>query len=110
MENIHDNKIKFETIESESPGIFKINFYKNGELATNLATFDIYATLNRNTDKETEVHFEVINGTGTFSFNPEDYLEENNLIEISVGSILNVVDRYYEIIYSYTVPLTEIPS
>jgi hypothetical protein len=78
-------------------------------LATNLAQFDLYATLNRGTDKETEVHFNVINGTGSFSFDGESYLESDNKIEISAGSLINVVDRIYSVIYTYNVPETEIP-
>ena len=106
---IKTSEIKFETIETESPGSYKINFYKDGELATNLATFDLYATLNRGTDKQTEVHFNVINGTGSFSFDKENYLENDNKIEISVGSLINVVDRIYSVVYTYNVPETEIP-
>ena len=107
---IKTTTIKFETIETESPGNYKINFYKNGELATNLASFDIYATLNRNTDKKTEVHFYVINGTGTFSFDKADYLDSGNTIEISVGSLINVIDRIYTVVYTYNIPDTEIPN
>jgi hypothetical protein len=107
---IKTSEIKFETIESEAPGSYKINFYKAlWELATNLAQFDLYATLNRGTDKETEVHFNVINGTGSFSFDGESYLESDNKIEISAGSLINVVDRIYSVIYTYNVPETEIP-
>ncbi|AMK14583.1 right-handed parallel beta-helix repeat-containing protein [Methanobrevibacter olleyae] len=107
---IKTSEIKFETLETENPGTYKINFYKDGELATNLASFDIYATLNRNTDMQTEVHFNIINGTGTFSFNKDNYNENNNTIEISVGSLINVVDRIYSVVYAYNVPESEIPT
>ena len=106
---IKTSEIKFETIESETPGSYKINFYKDGELASNLAQFDLYATLNRGTDKETEVHFNVINGTGSFSFDGEFYLENDNKIEISAGSLINIVDRLYSVVYTYNVPAAEIP-
>ena len=106
---IKTSEIKFETIESEAPGSYKINFYKDGELASNLAQFDLYATLNRGTDKETEVHFNVINGTGSFSFDGEFYLENDNKIEISAGSLINIVDRLYSVVYTYNVPAAEIP-
>ena len=107
---IKTTTIKFTTITSTSPGTYSIDFYKNEKLATNLATFDIYATLNRNSDKKTEVHFYVINGTGTFSFDKANYLDTDNTIEISVGSLINVVDRIYSVIYSYNVPKSEIPA
>ena len=106
---IKTSEIKFEKIESEAPGSYKINFYKDGELASNLAQFDLYATLNRGTDKETEVHFNVINGTGSFSFDGEFYLENDNKIEISAGSLINIVDRLYSVVYTYNVPAAEIP-
>ena len=106
---IKTSEIKFDTIEAESPGSYIINFKKDGELDTTLASFDIYATLNRGTDKETEVHFYVINGTGSFSFDKSNYIEGENTIEISVGSLINVVDRLYSVVYTYNVPESEIP-
>ena len=106
---IKTSEIKFETIESETPGTYIINFKKDGELDTSLASFDIYATLNNGTYKETEVHFYVINGTGRFSFDKENYLESDNKIEISVGSLINIVDRLYSVVYTYDVPESEIP-
>lgn len=92
-----------------NPGTYKISFYKDGELATSLASFDIYATLNRGTDKETEVHFNVINGTGNFSFEKNQFSDSDNKIEISVGSLINIVDRIYTVVYTYNVPESEIP-
>ena len=106
---IKTSEIKFETIEAEGPGSYIINFKKDGELDTSLASFDIYATLNRGTDEETEVHFYVINGTGRFSFDKSNYIEGDNTIEISVGSLINVVDRLYSVVYRYNVPESEIP-
>ena len=106
---IKTSEIKFETLESETPGTYVINFKKDGELDTSLASFDIYATLNRGTDKETEVHFYVINGTGRFSFDKENYLESDNKIAISVGSLINIVDRLYSVVDTYEVPESEIP-
>ena len=106
---IKTSEIKFETLESETPGTYVINFKKDGEHDTSLASFDIYATLNRGTDKETEVHFYVINGTGSFSFDKDNYLDSDNKIEISVGSLINIVDRLYSVVYTYEVPESEIP-
>ncbi|ADC46107.1 adhesin-like protein [Methanobrevibacter ruminantium M1] len=106
---IKSTTIKFNTLEYEN-GTYKINFYKNGTFAINLAKFDIYATINRNTDKKAEVHFYVENGTGTFSFDKSNYLDSNNTIEISVGSLINVVDRIYSVVYAYDVPDSEIPN
>ena len=101
--------INFTNIEMLNPGTYKISFYKDGELATSLASFDIYATLNRGTDKETEVHFNVINGTGNFSFEKNQFSDSDNKIEISVGSLINIVDRLYTVVYTYNVPESEIP-
>ena len=101
--------INFTNIEMLNPGTYKISFYKDGELATSLASFDIYATLNRGTDKETEVHFNVINGTGNFSFEKNQFSDSDNKIEISVGSLINIVDRIYTVVYTYNVPESEIP-
>ncbi|WP_295620204.1 right-handed parallel beta-helix repeat-containing protein [uncultured Methanobrevibacter sp.] len=106
---IKTTEIKFDAIESETPGTYIINFKKDGSLDTNLPIFDMYATLNNGTDKQTEVHFSVINGTGSFSFEKEDYYDSNNKIEISVGSLINIVDRRYSVIYTYEVPDGEIP-
>ena len=106
---IKTTEIRFDTLESEIPGTYIINFKKDGVLDTNLATFDMYATLNNGTDKQTEVHFYVINGTGSFSFDKENYLESNNKIEISVGSLINIIDRLYAVVYKYEVPDSEIP-
>ena len=100
--------IRFYTIEYNN-GLYTVNFYKNDVLATNLATFDIYATLNRGTDNETEAHFWVENGTGYFSFDSSNYVDTNNTIEISIGSLINVVDRIYPVFYRYDVPESEIP-
>ncbi len=108
---IRTTEICFKTVETESPGTYKINFIYNetGEVATNLATFDLYATLNKGTENQTEIHFYVINGTGTFSFDKENYLESDNKIAISVGSLINIVDRLYSVVYTYDVPESEIP-
>ena len=106
---IKTTTIKFDTLESSTPGTYRINFYKDGALDANLAKFDIYATLNRKTDQKAEVHFWVENGTGTFSFDKANYLESNNTIKISVGSLINVVDRIYSVVYTYDVPESEIP-
>ncbi|WP_297982583.1 right-handed parallel beta-helix repeat-containing protein [uncultured Methanobrevibacter sp.] len=107
---IKTTTIQFTSLESESPGSYKINFYKNGELAKSLAKFDIYATINRGTESQEEVHFWIENGTGSFSFNKENYIGGNNKIEISVGSLIHVIDRLYSVVYTYEVPESEIPA
>ena len=106
---IKTTTIKFPEIVCTSPGTYTISFYKDGVLDSNLASFDIYATLNRKTDKKTEVHFLVVNGTGTFTFDKMNYLDEDNVIEISVGSLINVVDRLYTVVYTHNVTEAEIP-
>jgi len=106
---IKTTTIKFPEIVCTSPGTYTISFYKDGVLDSNLASFDIYATLNRKSDKQTEVHFLVVNGTGTFTFDKMNYLDEDNVIEISVGSLINVVDRLYTVVYTHNVTEVEIP-
>ena len=70
----------------------------------------MYATLNKNSEKKAEVHFYVENGTGTFTFDKANYLESGNTIELSVGSLINVVDRIYTSFFIYDVPNEEIPA
>ena len=107
---IQTTTIRFNVSEGESPGTYQINFYKDGELATNLATFDMYATINYGSDKQTEVHFDVIEGTATFSFDKENYLENENNIKFSVGSLINVSFRTYDVILTYNVTDDKIPT
>ena len=107
---IQTSTIRFNITEGETPGSYQINFYKNGELATNLATFDMYATLNYGSDKQIEIHFDVIGGTATFSFDKENYLESGNKIKFSVGSLINVSFRTYDVILTYNVTDDEIPT
>ena len=38
-----------------------------------------------------------------------NYLDEDNVIEISVGSLINVVDRLYTVVYTHNVTEAEIP-
>ena len=104
---INTTEIKFNNL-SYAEGNYSIVFYKNGEVASNLSKFDMYATLNRGTDKEIEVVFDVINGVGTFTFDKENYNDANNLIEISVGSLLYSTSRIFKVTYSYNVPENEI--
>ncbi|MBQ3472595.1 MAG: right-handed parallel beta-helix repeat-containing protein [Methanobrevibacter sp.] len=107
---IQTSTIRFNITEGGSPGTYQINFYKNGELATNLATFDMYATLNYGSDKQIEVHFDVIGGTATFSFDKENFLESGNNIKFSVGSLINVSFRTYDVILTYNVTDDKIPA
>lgn len=105
---IKTSEIKFDTIEYDS-GSYIINFKKEGELDTLLPTFDMYATLNFGTENQTEIHFEVIDGTGRFSFDKSSYIDADNNIKISVGSLINPDFRLYDVIYTYEVPESEIP-
>lgn len=107
---INTTYIVFNEIVCQSPGNYGVTFYKNGEIASNLSTFDLYATLNRGTDKQVEVIFDVVNGVGSFSFNAENYNAANNTIEISIGSLLESTTRIFLPTYSYQVPESEIPA
>ena len=106
---ISTTAIKFENLTYNSPGNYSIVFYKNGEVASNLSEFDMYATLNRGTAKEVEVNFNVVNGVGSFVFNSNNYNDADNVIEISVGSLLDSTYRTFKISSRYEVPQSEIP-
>ncbi|WP_405267107.1 right-handed parallel beta-helix repeat-containing protein [Methanobrevibacter sp.] len=106
---ISTTAIKFNNLTYNSPGKYSIVFYKNGEVASNLPEFDMYATLNRGTAKEVEVNFNVINGVGSFKFNPTSYYDANNIIEVSVGSLIDSTYRTFKITSKYEVPESEIP-
>lgn len=68
----------------------------------------MYATLNRGTEKQAEVVFDVVNGVGTFGFNASNYNDTNNIIEISVGSLIYSTSRVFKVTYAYEVPQGEI--
>ena len=106
---ISTTAIKFDNLTYNSPGNYSIVFYKNGEVASNLPEFDMYATLNRATAKEIEINFKVVNGVGTFKFDSANYNTTNNLIEISVGSLIDSTYRTFKITSKYEVPESEIP-
>ena len=106
---ISTTAIKFDNLTCNSPGNYSIVFYKNGEVASNLPEFDMYATLNRGTAKEVEVNFNVVDGVGTFCFNADNYNDAGNVIEISVGSLLDSTYRTFKITSKYNVPQSEIP-
>ena len=106
---ISTTAIKFSNLTYNSPGNYSIVFYKNGEVASNLPEFDMFATLNRGTAKEIEVNFKVIEGMGTFKFNSANFNDANNIIEISVGSLLDSTYRTFKITSTYDVPESEIP-
>ena len=95
-------EIKFDTIDIETPGSYSITLTKDGEVASNLCEFDLYATLNKGTEFEQEVNFKVINGIGRFSFDLTNVTEENNFIDISVGS-LNSQERVFRSFYTYRI-------
>ncbi len=88
------------------PGTYNVNFYKNNTLDTNLPTFTLFFTLNIN---GTETEIEIINGTGTITFNSSEYKSSDNIIEVSAGS-LKSTERVYYVIEKYNIPIDEIPS
>ena len=100
---INTTEIKFYNVTSDGKRNYSMVFYKNGEIASNLPEFDLYATLNRGSDKAVEVNFISSNGVAAFSFDDSDYGAENNIIEISIGSLLNSTSRVFKVIYSFTV-------
>ena len=87
------------------PGTYSVNFYKNGSIASNLPEFTVFFTLNVN---GTEKEVNIINGTGTLTFNASDYKSTGNIIEASAGS-LKSNERIYYVISNYTVPDSEVP-
>ena len=101
---INSTGIAFKEIVCTSPGTYSITFYKNGVLASNLPVFEMYATLNNNTEKV----FYVINGVGEVTFDSKDFNNESNKIEISIGSLRDTT-RYFEVLMSKTLNATEIP-
>lgn len=107
---ISTTAIKFNNLTYNSPANYSIVFYKNGDVASNLPEFEMYAALNRATSKEVEIKFMVVNGVGTFTFNPDNYNDEGNVIEISVGSLLQSTYRTFKITSTYNVPESEIPK
>ena len=107
---INTTAIYFDKIVCTTPGSYNVTFYKNGEMTSNLAKFNLYATLNRGTDKQVEVIFDVVGGVGSFSFNSKNYNPNNNTIEISIGSLIYSTSRVFKPTYSYDVPESEISS
>jgi len=107
---ISTTAIKFDGLVYNSPGSYSIVFYKNGEVASNLPEFDMFATLNRGTANEIEVKFNVVNGVGSFKFDAANYNAKNNVIEVSVGSLLDSTYRTFKITSTYEVPESEIPA
>jgi nitrous oxidase accessory protein NosD len=87
-------------------GIYNVNFYKNGSIDTKLPEFSMFFTLNMN-GNEKEVN--IINGTGTLTFNASDYKSSGNIIEVSAGSLKNT-ERIYYVIAKYIIPNNEIPT
>ena len=105
---INTTNIEFN-ISYNSLANYSIKFYKNNELASNLPVFDMFATLNRGTDKEMEVVFDVVEGIGTFTFDSENFNSTKNVIEISIGSLIDSTSRVFKVTYLYEVPESEIP-
>ena len=106
---ISTTAIKFDNVTCNSPGNYSIVFYKNGEVASNLAEFELYATLNRGSAREIEVKFNVVDGVGSFAFAANSFKDSNNIIEISVGSLIDSTYRTFKITSTYNVPDSEIP-
>ncbi|MBE6499175.1 MAG: hypothetical protein E7Z80_01325 [Methanobrevibacter thaueri] len=92
-------------ISYNSPGNFSIKFYKNGSFDSNLPIFDMFATLNN----LFEVNFNVVNGEGNFVFDASMFNVDNNVIDISVGSLINSTSRVFKVTCSYNVLDSEIP-
>lgn len=107
---ISSSPIRFDNLTCNSPGNYSIVFKKYGEIASNLSEFDMYATLNRGTAKETEVNYNVADGVGSFKFNSTNYNDSGNVIEISVGSLIDSTYRTFKITFRYEVPDSEIPA
>ncbi|WP_405303901.1 right-handed parallel beta-helix repeat-containing protein [Methanobrevibacter sp.] len=97
-------EIKFDTIVVEAPGSYSITLTKDGETASNLCEFDLYATLNKGTEYEQEVNFNVTNGVGQFSFDTSKFINDINVIDISVGS-LNSQERVFRSFYTYRIKI-----
>ena len=93
-------EIKFDEIVVEALGSYSITLTKDGETASNLCEFDLYATLNKGTEFEQEVNFNVTNGVGQFSFDTSKFMNDINVIDISVGS-LNSQERVFRPFYTY---------
>ena len=100
---IKTSEIKFDEIVVKAPESYSITFTKDGEIASNLPEFDLYATLNRGSENELEVNFKVVKGVGEFSFDTAKFKYSSNVIEISVGS-LNSSDRVFKSFFTYAVP------
>ena len=106
---INTTNIEFN-MTFNSPGNYSIRFYKNGEFDANLPEFDMFATLNRGTDKQVEAVFDVVDGVGTFTFDSSNFNSTNNVIEISIGSLIDSTSRVFKVTYLYEVPEGEIPA
>ena len=97
---INTTAIKFNNI-TYNGDTFEIVFYKGDEIASNLPEFELYATLNR----DIEIVFNVIDGIGQFKFNNTDYKESDNLIEVSIGSLLYSTSRFFKVLENYTLTI-----
>ena len=93
---INATYISVGEIEVISPGNYSITFYKNGNVASNLPLFEMYATLN-----DVEIKFNVINGVGLFSFDMENFNSESNVIKVSIGSLKDQY-RTFEVLLNKT--------
>ena len=101
---INTSGIAFKEIECIAPGNYSITFYKNGEIASNIPVFEMYATLNN----DTEVVFNVINGVGSFGFDAQYFTNSTNEIKISIGSLKDE-NRIFEVEMSKILDASEIP-
>lgn len=101
---INATYISVNEIEVVSPGTYSVAFYKYGEIASKLPEFEMFATLNDNI----ELKFNVVNGVGTFSFDPSDFNSESNVIKVSIGSLKDQY-RTFEALLTKTLQTEEIP-
>ena len=101
---INTTGIAFKNITCVAPGTYSITFYKNDEIASKLPVFNMYATLN----DDVEVVFDVVNGTGVFSFDAQKFISGENVIKVSSGSLKDM-DRIFKVEMSKTLESSEIP-
>ena len=88
------------------PGVYNVDFYKNGSLAVNLPVFTIYSTFNNISSDDPVV---IVNGSGVLKLDKNSFNNDYNLIEISAGP-LDSEDRIYYVIFNYLIPNSEYPQ
>ena len=86
------------------PGVYNVDFYKNGSLAVNLPVFTVYSSFNNISDEPVVI----VNGSGVLKLDKNSFNSDYNLIEISAGP-LDSEDRIYYVIFNYLIPDSEYP-